>query len=344
MRYLGNKTRMLANISDFIDRLHIDGDSFCDLFTGSASVADFFKDKYRIIANDRLESSCVFAKAKISNSSIPKFKKFKQIIGLDPFTYFTNKNYDYSEDHYIWANYSPKGDRQFFTEEIANKIDGIRLELSEMLSREVINENEYNFLLASLLETIMGLSNTTGTYEAFLKDWDKRAFKPFELTPLELQEKSLKSNSNIVYCDDSNELVRKISGDILYLDTPYTVTDYNSAYHLLETIVKYDNPDIRGKTGRRIDRPEKSLYTCQKKVLKAYEDLIKNANFKHIVISYSTQSLLPVDALVEMLKKYSTIEPMVEFHSYREYRNIRSSNKGGNLREILIYISKDIHE
>ena len=341
MRYLGNKTRMMENIEAFIKERNVTGNTFCDLFTGSASVADYFKDKYQIIANDLLSSSYVFAKAKINNPNIPEFNSFKERKGSDPFTYFSNKVYDYDDRHFIWKNYSPQNERQFFTEETANKIDGIRLELDDLLNDKTIDENEFNYLLASLLETVMGLSNTTGTYEAFLKDWDKRAFKTFILEPLEMKHAVLYSNENITYNRDSNELIKELSGDILYLDTPYTVTDYNSAYHLLETITKYDNPEIRGKTGRRVKRPEKSLYTVKKKVFDAYEDLIKNAKFKDIIISYSTQSLLPVDTLVEMLNKYSSDEVFVKYYPYREYKNIRSSQKGGNLREILIHMKKD---
>ena len=332
---------MMENIEAFIKERNVTGNTFCDLFTGSASVADYFKDKYQIIANDLLSSSYVFAKAKINNPNIPEFNSFKERKGSDPFTYFSNKVYDYDDRHFIWKNYSPQNERQFFTEETANKIDGIRLELDDLLNDKTIDENEFNYLLASLLETVMGLSNTTGTYEAFLKDWDKRAFKTFILEPLEMKHAVLYSNENITYNRDSNELIKELSGDILYLDTPYTVTDYNSAYHLLETITKYDNPEIRGKTGRRVKRPEKSLYTVKKKVFDAYEDLIKNAKFKDIIISYSTQSLLPVDTLVEMLNKYSSDEVFVKYYPYREYKNIRSSQKGGNLREILIHMKKD---
>ena len=121
----------------------------------------------------------------------------------------------------------------------------------------------------------MGLSNTTGTYEAFLKQWDKRSFKKFELKPLEMKKTKLFSKNNVIYNEDSNVLIKKIEGDILYLDTPYTITDYNSAYHLLETIVKYDEPEIKGITGRRANKPEKSKYSVQNKVAEAYEDLIK---------------------------------------------------------------------
>lgn len=54
MRYLGNKNRMIKKIEEFIEKNKIDGDSFCDLFSGSASVCDYFKDRYKIIANDIL--------------------------------------------------------------------------------------------------------------------------------------------------------------------------------------------------------------------------------------------------------------------------------------------------
>ena len=342
MRYLGNKSRMINHISSFIDEYQITGEIFCDLFAGSSSVADYFKDRYKIIANDLLVSSTIFAKAKLKNGNIPRFKKFKDKFKIDPFSYFSTKEYEYVNSHFVWMNYSPKGNRQFFTERVANKIDGIRIELDELYEEKIINDNEFNFLLASLLETIMGLSNTTGTYEAYLKDWDKRAFKEFALLPLNMKSTKLYSRKNIVYNEDANELIKKIEGDILYLDTPYTITDYNSAYHLLETIVKYDNPEIKGITGRRANKPEKSKYSVRNMVALAYEDLIKNAKFKHILISYSTQSLLSIEDLTNMLKRYSKGDVIIRYYPFREYKNIRSSKKENKLQEVLIYLEKEI--
>jgi len=49
MRYLGNKTRMINNIDAFISELSIKGETFNDLFAGSSSVADHFKDRYKIL-------------------------------------------------------------------------------------------------------------------------------------------------------------------------------------------------------------------------------------------------------------------------------------------------------
>ena len=58
-----------------------------------------------------------------------------------------------------------------------------------MCIRDRLNEIEYYYLVSTLIEAIPFVSNTTGTYGAYLKHWDKRALKPLELIPLEVQNK-----------------------------------------------------------------------------------------------------------------------------------------------------------
>lgn len=263
MRYLGNKTRMLENINSVILDNNITEGVFCDLFAGSGSVGDYFKERFQIISNDYLHSLSIVNKAKLENKDIPSFKDFIKKYGVDPFTYFNNKIYISDSQFFITNNYSPKGNRQFFTEKNATKIDGIRIEIEKLYKDFIIDLKERNFLIASLIESVMGVSNTTGTYEAYLKNWDNRALKEFELQPINIR-KTNKIFNNTIYNKDSNELLRKINGDVLYIDPPYTVTDYNSAYHVLESISKYDYPTIGGITGRRKEITKKSKYTKKK--------------------------------------------------------------------------------
>jgi len=332
---------MLEKINSVIEKNQIDGVVFCDLFSGSGCVGDFFKDKFSIISNDYLYCSTIIAKAKLQNTEIPKFLNFKKEYNVDPFNYFNNKQYIYSEQFFITNNYSPKGNRKYFTEKNAIKIDGIRIELEDLYKELIITEKEYNFLLASLIESVMGISNTTGTYEAYLKAWDSRALKTFQITPLEFK-KADEIKSSIVYNKDSNEIMRKIKGDVLYIDPPYTVTDYNSAYHLLESIARYDYPNVSGITGRREYNNEKSKYTRKDQALRNFEDLFRQAQFTHILISYSTQGLVSIDELTELAKKFA-VENRVDIFEfpYREYKNIRASKKGENLKEVIIYFKKN---
>lgn len=342
MRYLGNKTRMLENINSVILDNNITEGIFCDLFAGSGSVGDYFKDRFQIISNDFLHSLSIVNKAKLENKDIPAFKDFIKKYGVDPFTYFNNKNYISDSQFFITNNYSPKGNRQFFTEKNAIKIDGIRIEIEKLYKDFIIDLKERNFLIASLIESVMGVSNTTGTYEAYLKNWDNRALKEFELQPLTIRKVS-KIFNNTIYNKDSNELLRKIAGDVLYIDPPYTVTDYNSAYHVLESISKYDYPTIGGITGRRKEITKKSKYTKKKQALINFEDLFRQANFNHVLVSYSTQGLVSVDELVELAKKFAiNNEVKVYEFPFREYKNIRSSQKGDDLKEIILYFKKNL--
>ena len=76
MRYLGNKTKLLDFIESVIKKYNIEGEVFADLFSGTSSVGDFFKDKYTVIANDYMGYASVIAKAKLMNSGVAEFKKF----------------------------------------------------------------------------------------------------------------------------------------------------------------------------------------------------------------------------------------------------------------------------
>lgn len=108
-----------------------------------------------------------------------------------------------------------------------------------------------------MLDCVTKYSNTSGTYEAFFKFWDNRALKDFIIEPIEFsQSETIKECT--IYQENSNELLRKIHGDILYIDPPYTVTQYASAYNVLETIALKDVPKIKGVGGKGI-----KVYVCQ---------------------------------------------------------------------------------
>lgn len=345
MRYLGNKTRLLTFIEEVIEKYQIQGEVFADLFAGSGSVGDHFKNEYTIISNDFLYYSYVFNKAKLLNATIPSFDSFVYKYGTCIFEWLNNLTFEPNDYYFVYNNYSPVGGRMFFTEENAIKIDGIRIKIEELLLDGVLNDSEYYFLLGSLLESVTRFSNTSGTYEAFFKFWDSRAKKSFEITPLEIEVSLTVSENNQVYQTDTNKLVRKIQGDIAYIDTPYTVTQYVSAYHMLETIARYDFPKIAGIGGKRDRGDKNSLYARRTTAKEQFEDLFRQLNFKYVLISYSSQGLVPLDELVALAEKFAVGNQVhVEEKQYQEYKNHRSSNKGKGrkLQEVIIYFEKDL--
>ena len=83
MRFLGNKTRMLENINFVIKQNKITGRTFCDLFSGSGSVGDYFKEKYNITDERQLNTWCnksIYMRVKIVSEEIPEILELYYII------------------------------------------------------------------------------------------------------------------------------------------------------------------------------------------------------------------------------------------------------------------------
>ncbi len=346
MRYLGNKTKLLSFIESVIEKYHIEGDLFADLFAGSGAVGDYFKDRYQVAANDYMGYSAVLCKAKLWNRQTPQFLRFRRVYQTDPFSWLNDRVYEPQDNFFILQNYTPRADRMYLTEENAVKIDGMRLDIEELYRGEVLQEREYAFLLASLLESVLKVSNTSGTYQAYFKFWEQRSRKPFVLEPLEMNwvdQPVERLADNRIYNEDANALARRITGDIAYIDPPYTTTQYTNSYHLLETIARYDYPEIFGKTGRRVNR-EFSGYSNRQQAILEFEDLFRQLDFEHVLVSYSNQSIVSLQELVRLAELFAVDHRVyVETYDYREYATNNLSYKGTeeHLKEALIYFRKD---
>lgn len=340
MRFIGNKTNLLEKIKEVIDENCSDGSRvFCDIFAGTGSVSRYFKPYYRIISNDLLYFSHILTAATIENNSVPQFNKLKEMGINDPFAYLEMSDAS-NFTGFITEEYSPVGivGRQYLTEENARRIDFIRTTIEEWKRNALIDSYEYKYLLAALIEGIPFVSNITGTYGAYLKSWDKRAFKRFELIKLSISDND---ERNICYNEDANELIKKICGDILYIDPPYNERQYLPNYHLLETVAKYDAPVLKGVTGVRPYINEKSDYCIKKSVKSAFSSLIANAEFRHIVISYSDDGLLTTDEIIEILKE-NCISDTVKLYKipYSRYKSKLPQNEKPEHFEYIFYARK----
>ncbi len=343
MRYIGSKTLLLEEIEKIIKKNTLDAQSLCDIFSGTSVVARHFKKDYKIISNDLLHFSYVLQKATIENEKYPEFKKIKEVIETDPFDYFNNIDVTHDkllDKPFIYENYSPneKSERQYFSNENALRIDFIRQTIEDWHNKKLLEDNEYYYLLAGLVEAVPFVSNIAGTYGAYLKHWDKRSQKKLELVKLDTIENNKNNKS---YNTDSNKLIKEIEGDILYIDPPYNSRQYAPNYHVLETISKYDSPEIYGKTGMRPYQDIKSDYCLKGKVLETFSELIKNAKFEHIILSYSNEGIMKIEDIESVLKEHGIAETYkLTKIPYRRYKH-RAGHVEHDLHELLFYIKKE---
>ena len=353
MRYIGRKNNLLSHIETVVLSNYDQKGVFCDLFAGTHVVAAHFKKLgFQIISNDLLYVSYVFGRALIQNNDKPTFS---QLVNL-PETYSSNLfdeagnyskalNYlnqlDGTSDGFIFNNYCPGGDneykRQYLSDRNGKKIDAIRQQVEEWMQDKLITEAEYYLLLLSLLEAVSKVTNISGTYAAYLKDWDARTYKTLKLKPF-FPISSDKEHA--VYQEDANSLIEQIECDILYLDPPYNTRQYITNYHLLETIARYDNPSVYGKTGlRRYSESEKSAYCSKSECLQAFAALISKARAKHIIVSYSSEGIMREAEIRYVLGRKGAKPELIPI----DYRRFKSNSNGKlknkkTVQEYLFYV------
>lgn len=334
MNYIGSKFKLSSWIEEEVKKVvgkDLSDKVFCDIFAGTGIVGRTFKkDVKQVIANDLEHYSYVLNKNYIENhKEIPDKEKYIEELNNLPLI----------DNGFIYQNYcmGSGSNRQYFSDDNGKRIDTIRTKIQEWLEQKRIDDNLYYFLLASLIESADKVANTASVYGAFLKHIKKSASKELILEPADFIQND---NLHHVYNKDSNELIKEISGDILYLDPPYNQRQYSANYHLLNTISLYDDFQPKGKTGLR--EYNRSDYCKKNEVHDSFEELIKNAKFKYIFLSYNNEGLMSENDVKNIMEKYG--EYSLKTKEYQRFKADKTENrnhKADKTYEYLHILRKD---
>lgn len=352
MNYIGSKLSLLKFLEESISKVvSKDCHVFCDLFAGTGIVGTHFKKKgYKVIANDIQYYSYVLNRHYIGNHKELEFNKLiKEIPELEKIKTKDRKTFvcNYlssikTKKGFIFNNYCFGGTkntahpRQYFSDENGMLCDAIRQRIENWKQKDLISDNEYYFLITSLIESIDKLANTASVYGAFLKELKKTAKNNLILKPANL---IINNQDHQVFNADISKIIEKVKGDILYLDPPYNHRQYATNYHLLETIAKYDNPRIYGKTGLRDYKAQKSLYCSKRQVKKAFKDLILKARTKYIFLSYNNEGLMTFNNIKEIMSlkgEYGCFKK--EHHRFKADKSENRNYKINKTTEYLHYV------
>lgn len=324
MNYIGSKLSLIDFLVDSIEQVSGKSDGvFADLFAGTGIVGSTFKKKgFEVIANDIQHYSYVLNKHYIENSETVDSSLISYLNSLNGIEGFVYKNYCMGSG----------SERNYFTDENGKKCDTIRTEIDILYKSREISANQYYHLLASLINSIDKYANTASVYGAFLKHTKKSASKEFKLELLPIIE----GKKGTVYNEDINSLVTRVKGDVLYLDPPYNARQYCANYHVLESISRYDNPVLFGKTGLRDYDGQRSKYCSARTVEGAFKDLLSNANFKYIFLSYNNEGLMSFDTIRTIMSKYGKYEMFEkEHHRFRADKEENRNHKALTTTEYL---------
>jgi len=315
LNYIGSKHSLIDFIVDTIDSVTNIEDTndkiFADLFAGTGVVGLAFKKKgYKILSNDIQNYSYILNKHYLESNhnknNIQILDYLNNIEGVNGFIY----------NNYCAGSNS---NRNYFTDYNGKKCDAIRMKIEELYNENKIDKSDYYHFLASLINSIDKYANTAAVYGAFLKHIKKSANKKFNLEILPIINGQ---QNNKVYNEEIETLIYKVEGDILYLDPPYNARQYCSNYHILETIARYDNPKLKGKTGLRDSDEQKSKFCSKRMVENEFIKIIKNANFKYIFLSYNNEGLMSTDMIKDVMQNFG------EYKVYtKEYRRFRADKE-----------------
>ena len=349
MNYIGSKLSLLKFLEESINKV-VDKDCkvFCDLFAGTGIVGSYFKKKgYKVIANDIQYYSYILNRHYIGNHKELSFSKLlNEIIKLKDIEIRYRKDFvcDYLSrlngvKGFIYNNYCLGGTenseepRQYFSDENGMRCDAIRQKIENWKKENLVSDDEYYFLIASLVESIDKYANTASVYGAFLKQLKRTAQKSLILKPAEL---IINDQDHEVFNEDINKLSERVKGDILYLDPPYNQRQYATNYHMLETIAKYDDPKIYGKTGLREYQEQKSLYCSRPQVKKAFKDLILKAKAKYIFLSYNNEGLMTLEDIKEIMSLRGEYGHFTK--EYNRFKADKSENRDYKAKKTVEYL------
>lgn len=268
-RYLGSKQKMLNFIDKVVSENTENVNTVADIFGGTGVVANMFRDQGKsVYVNDILYSNYVSFETWFGNEEVD-YEKIKKIIG--------ELNALQGIEGYVTENFGDK----YFTVGNAKKIDAIREEIENLVG---INAREKAFVLTSLLYAMDKIANTVGHFDAYRKKMD--SFSPLLLKVPEWH----KNTDNHLFNKDANQLVREITADLVYIDTPYNSRGYESAYHVLENVAEWKKPAVEGVAMKAVNRSEKSSDYTKSKAPQVFNDLIQHINAKYILVSYNNMA------------------------------------------------------
>lgn len=337
VEYLGHKAALLPRVIAAI----IGGEQrslrVLDAFSGTSAVGrELRRLGHRVHANDHLALCETWACSALLVPSNPLFRGVLRYGSESDAPYHAllrilvdvRPKSGFMTEHYSPASLTHDGvERRYLTVDNAMRIDGIRAQIAAW--DEALTRGERGLLLGTLVSAVMAISNTAGTYGCYLKSWKPKALQTLQLRALALPADDLTQHE--VTIRDAVDVAAEVDADVLYADPPYTKRQYAAYYHLLETLIRSDEPTITGSTGLRDWQTHASDWCYRRKAPQALDALIAKSSTRRFVLSYSEDGQIPHELILEILAAYGRVSSQEVVQ--RRYRSSQLPHKGTQVTE-----------
>ena len=376
IKYMGSKSSLLTYLVDAFNEVY-EGENVCDLFAGTSVLSGSIGHGVKMHANDIQQYSAVLANTYLGNYNWNDFENIIEVIiaaaqkhvdkvhKLYPDLNFQyDNNLDLNEfnaieqqqqdliyldfvnlkHHLFIKNYSGT----YWSFEQCLWIDALRV-----VAEDYASESIYNPILASLMFAMAYNAQSTGHYAQY-RDANNLAsmndiiiYRNKQIVPYFRKKfaeliNSLGKNEfkHTVTSLDYRECLDIIpEGTLVYADPPYAFVHYSRFYHAIETLIRYDYPNVLFKGRYRTDRHQ-SPFCKRTEVVGAFEVMFQKIKQKKskLVLSYSNTGMISLEKIIHIAK--CQFGPGYEIYSkaldYTHSTMGRSDDKSREVKEYLI--------
>ena len=288
IKYLGSKRTLLDTIEQVMSVIP-ETRSVVDLFSGTSRVGHHLKSVgYQVFSNDLNTYAYALASCYVQADRINHLSEvealLKEMSMLEPKAGYFTKNFC--------------EDARFFQPQNGAKLDVMR----DWLEEQDMDWERKAIVLVALMEAADRVDSTCGIQMAYLKKWANRSFNDLELRMPVLHNSPIGRPCK-AYHGDALINSAKISADVAYLDPPYNQHKYLGNYHIWESLVKWDKPEVYGVARKRVDVKERhSSFNRKRQIHEAMRTIVSNLDVKHMVVSFSNEGYIERDEMVEILE------------------------------------------
>lgn len=278
IKYIGSKRVLVPAIGEIIAGLP-EVATVLDLFSGTSRVGHALKAAgYRVIANDHNAYAAALARCYVAADREDVLADAERLVA--EFNALPGKAGWFTETYCIRS--------RFFQPKNGARIDAIRA----AIAAQGLPPELEAVVLVSLMEAADRVDSTTGVQMAYLKQWAPRAANDLELRLPQLLPRAPRGKGQALQLD-ALEAARTTTADVVYLDPPYNQHKYLGNYHIWESLVRWDKPDVYGTACKRVDcRTRQSDFNSKPRFAAAFAELVAAVRAPWIVLSFNDEGFL----------------------------------------------------
>ena len=304
IKYLGSKKRLLPDIGKLSRAFCPNPGTFLDTFSGTCRVGHYFKEKgHTVYANDLGNYAYVIAQCLIEGDVEKHTRDANSLI----------RELNDLPGKEGWFTQTYCKDSKYFKPKNGRKVDAIREEIEKKNLPPVLK----SILLTSLMLAADAVDSTCGVQMAYLKGWATRADNDLTMKlPLLVEGPVGKA-----YLGDAVDIGKKVGKvQIAYLDPPYNQHSYLGNYHIWESLVLWDKPEVYGIAKKREDcRTRKSDFNKKGEILRALRETISGIVADLYIVSFNNEGYISVGDMTDMLNQLGVGYVRCKSVNYKRY-------------------------